>query len=911
MALKSGQKSYPELEQEITEARARLVQANLSQPGRQTCQDYSRAIFNSLQKHAEALCSEMPECEAIRANLLICAVGGFGRLEVNLHSDIDLLFVLQQAPTPAEEAFLKEFLYPLWNIKLQPSYMIKEVGALDEDIQNDLDLATTLMSTQAVWGDKKQLQKFQEMLRRLLTLKHHNLLTERILRVVQERHRTQGGTYSLLEPNLKESMGGLRDIHCIYWLSYLDGGTSDFSKLLAKGILRDRDAHALDHCLNFFLRLRNELHKQAGRHDDKLSVEHQIKLSRTYEYCKSENCLPEELLMRDYYKHAEIISKILTRVSKYARYRKEDDTHLRYTKIRGNRIEGHFWMRDGEIWLDADEAPKVIRDSAWMLHLFIACVHYNLTPTDVTLEQVTQCCVSIDDTFRHSVINRERFLTILRNTQQSGRILRCMHECHFLEALVPDFGKLRHLPRIDYYHKYTVDEHLLRAVEKCNALFQENSALYNTHVAKIARDILRPDLLNFAILMHDVGKGEGRKHVIRGAHMIQAFAAKLQLNDVESRVLHDLVANHHQISTVTLMRNADDPRVPQQLARDFKSPEFFKMLYVLTCCDMMAVSDDSWNEWKATLLAQMYERTMNHLIPFRDFRPTEEMIYVDIPELMSDSQVELIPTVEGSAPLPKTQKVQTIKEFLGNMPERYRQSTPPEYMKRHLRLLEHVSSERPVVVELELVEDSNYSMLHCATKSIPTVFCNLCGAIMSKNLIVISAQVYTAKTGVCIYIFQIQDRMGKPPVSPDVFERLEQKLIQLIHDKSDPNWQLPKSIRPMAVSEERLSMRPPIVTLSNDDSSEVYSILEIRAHDRPGLLFEITSMLEKHRVHVHMALIATESYQVIDVFYVTDWDFQRLMPSPATNMLCKNLQELVGLSPEMGDTDQREMNSEG
>ncbi|MGF1572669.1 MAG: hypothetical protein ACFCU1_06315 [Sumerlaeia bacterium] len=886
---------YSALQQAIKAARDLIPAENHHGKGLMLCRRYSQVLNVALREHADRIAHSKPEYNGINRSMLILAVGGFGRNEVNLHSDLDLLFLFEVKPTDVQEAFLKEFLYPLWNVKLQPSYMIKEITEMDAAIGGDLDLATTVMSTQGIWGSEEFLQKFQEVLRRILTLKHQNILIDRILNIIESRHLANGGTFSLLEPNIKEAKGGLRDVHGIYWLSYLYGGAAELSSIVDHGFISDRDMAALNTSLDFLLTLRNSLHLLTGHHEDRLTVEYQITISRSMNYCNSENCLPEELLMREYYEHAEVVSRLLQRLIKIVKHRISDETTTRYSKVRGSRIEGHFWQRDGEIWVDPEEAAKVTRDSAWMLHLFIACALYHLSPTDATLELVSQSCRDVDDEFRHSSINRERFLMILRNTKNSGKIIRFMHESRFLETLVPDFAKLRHLPRIDYYHKYTVDEHLLRAVEKCNQLFQESSPLYDTHCSKVAREILRLDLLHFAILMHDVGKGEGRKHVIRGSHMIQAFAARIKLSGVETKILHDLVANHHQISTVTLMRNADDPRVPEQLAKDLKSPELLKMLYVLTCCDQMAVSEESWNDWKATLLAQMYERTMNHMTPLRDFHPTNDMIYVDLPDLLSDSNNELIPLVDGTADKQsiREEKKHTVKEFILNMPERYRQSTPPEYIRRHLKMVEKLTPQRTVVLELEITEDSNYSILHCATKYVPTFFCNLCGAIMSKNLVVQSAQIYTAKNGVCINVFQIQDRSGKPPISMDVFERLEEKLIDVIREKTEPNWALPKFTKTVAISEERLSMRPPVVSLSNDDTSEVYSILEIRAPDRPGLLYEIASSLEKHRVHVHIALIATESYQVIDVFYVTDWDHQRLHPSPSTDLLCKDLRQLV------------------
>jgi len=881
------EKAAKKFVEKIDAARELILEKNQSNGGLELTSEYSIKILEAIQFHIENCIRLKPDLQSVLHDMVILAVGGFGRMELNLHSDTDLLLLFRDDPNERDEEFIKDFLYPFWEAKLKPSYMIKTVTQAQDEWEDDLDLMTTLMSSRVIWGNEEISDQMISRLRFDCSMSQAEALTEKLNTSVRVRHKKYSFTTSLLEPDLKNSPGALRDIHTIYWLTFMLYNNMDFDSLVDHGIIIRRDRAQINQALSFFLKLRNELHRQAKRDNDKLSVEYQIKIAPELGYEKTENSLPEENLLQDYYERAEIVLRILNRLLKVViAIQSEESTH-KNTRMRGSRIEGHFWMCDHEIWLDSKEVPLVTRDTSWMMHLFITTTMYNLQPTDDTLDLVSQHRHEIDDIYLLAPINRERFLTILRHPVNSGNTLRLMHKSRFLESFIPEFSLIRHLPRIDYYHQFTVDEHLIRAVECCNNYFDENHPQFDSHAGKVAREVLRVDLLNLAILLHDIGKGEGRGHVIRGAHTVQRVCQRLGMRDAETQIVHDLVANHHRLSTATLMRNAEDPGVPQQMAKDIKFPELFKMLYIVTCCDIRGVSDESWNDWKSTLLAQMYERTMNHLIPDRDLRVSREMVYVNLHQI-DDKE---IPTIKGSAPVPHTKL--GIRKFVQDLPNRYQQSTPPEQIVRHFEMLGKISKKRPVVLELETTEESNYSIVHCITRDSPSLFRNVCGALSSRCLQIKSAQVYTGKTGTCIDVYQVQDERGKPPTSQDLIERIEEKLREVVKGEKQVDWVIPTRSKEKPISSDRLSLRPPNVTLFNDESSETYSILEIRSPDKPGLLYEIAEVFERFRIHVHIALVATEGYQVIDVFYVTDWDNNRLVPSPATDALRKELLEVV------------------
>ena len=536
-------------------------------------------------------------------------------------------------------------------------------------------------------------------------------------------------------------------------------------------------------------------------------------------------------------------------------------------RLRRKRIEGEFWTRDNRIWVDPREVNTVGRDPDWVMHLFTVCAQRGLLADDFTLSLVEQHLDEIDDAYRRSPLNRDRFFQILRTPRHSVPTLRQMHDCRFLDAYLPEFALVRNLPRIDYYHQFTVDEHLLRSVECATQLLNPDSAFYRSHAASVARELLRWDLLLFALLLHDVGKGEGRGHVIRGSHMIQRVAERLGVTKKETEILYQLVLNHQRMSFMALRRNPDDPRVPEELANDIGDPELLRMLYVLTCCDLRSVSAESWNDWRGSLLSSLYERSMDFL------RGKGEKSRRSAPSHRSVTD-KVMKEVEGTPPQGaepnRPLRREDVEEFLRDMPNRYRRSTPPQLVARHVRMKQHLDDQELVVWELEQAPGSSYAILHCASLDTPGLFCNLCGALASRGFNILSAQVYTAKNGVCIDVFQIQDADRQPPSDVSLLERLRVKLNQVLRGERPGKWKGLLPLRSQPISAARLDQFPPSVTVSNDDSAENYTVLEVKAPDRPGLLYDITALLDRHRLNIHLALIATESYQGVDVFYITD-----------------------------------------
>jgi [protein-PII] uridylyltransferase len=315
------------------------------------------------------------------------------------------------------------------------------------------------------------------------------------------------------------------------------------------------------------------------------------------------------------------------------------------------------------------------------------------------------------------------------------------------------------------------------------------------------------------------------------------------------------------------------------------------MLYVLTCCDLRAVSNDSWNDWRGMLLANLYEATMNVLTG----RPSGEGPHTpsneEVAATLAAQRVEAI--ANGNAQAPSREE---IMAFLADLPARYRQTTPPEHLERHVRMARGLNDNSLLQLELEPVEGTNYSELHCVARDSPGLFRHLCGAMASRGYNILSAQVVTARDGTCVDVFQVQDHLHNPPTDHGVAERLRERLNQVLRGEREANWK-PAQPQQKPISPARLDQRPPSCLISNDPSGEGSTLIEVKAPDRPGLLYDLATVLDTFRLNIHLALIATESYQVVDVFYVTDLENARLEPGSQTEALRKALLDAVNATP--------------
>jgi [protein-PII] uridylyltransferase len=868
---------------EVLAAAREVVRKELyERPALEIARIYSQQVEQLLVDHVDAIAEQL-NAQHMRDSMALVATGGFGRRELVLFSDIDFCLITKRATTPEQEAFIKAVLYPLWDLRVDLGYFVHSIEECLAALGDDLEKSTAFVETRHLWGDKDLTLELQERVYSRLHKHHIPWFIGALREEMRLRHGKSGNTIFLLEPDLKNARGGLRDVHQIMWMSFAQYGSTDFEILQRNGIISEAEHQRLIEAWSFLLEARNTLHISQNRRVDVLTLERQVAVSRAMKFEATEAALPEEHLMRRFYDHALVVDRVCRRLLQYtleATPGTQEYTEESITK----RLDRDFMRSATQIWFDGHESEMLAQDPYWQMRLFYHASSEGLEPTEASLRLVEEHLANVNDAYRKSREARTLFLGILSSPK--GRIsqtLRAMHRCGLLVAYLPEFGPVRNLPRIDHYHQFTVDEHLLRCVGECEEIMSRTPPPMTQHAATIAREILRPDLLNLTLLLHDVGKGEGRGHIIRGRHAMQRLAERFNLRPVEQELVRNLVANHQKMSHMALRRDIDDPSLARELAETVGDPENLKMLYVHTVCDIRGVSSESWNEWRGRLMALLFDRTLDELRGIK--RERGPMIHT---EPVHDEIWSQVSTMEPTLTLDRGE----LEHFLSDMPERYLRSVTPTDAARHYLLARKLSDARHVVFRIDSYEDSNYVEITFLARAAPGLFSTLCGALASKRINILSAQIYTAASGEAVDIFQVE---VPPAIRTDVvsvLDRLCERIDKVLRTGQQAEWVKRIDRTPVPMTSERMNLRPPRVDINNE-MSPTHTVIEISAPDRPGLLSDVSAVLDRQGVNVDLAFIATESYQVVDVFYVTDLETNKLQGTARLNAIRDELSQVV------------------
>ncbi|MCC6548187.1 [protein-PII] uridylyltransferase [Candidatus Sumerlaeota bacterium] len=859
-------------------ARARHRKA----PGLEVACLYSADIERIVLHHMEEMARRF-NADELRGRIALIAVGGFGRNELCFHSDIDFCFITEREPTPEEEGFIRAVLYPLWDLKLDLGYGVHSIRDCINTLGNDLTKATAFLDTRHLWGAQMLWEELVERIHGKLH-KHHILWFINSLKdEMRTRHERYGDTVFLLEPDVKNSRGGLRDVHQILWIAFTLYGASDIGILVRNGLVSQAECDRLLSAWSFLVDVRNSLHLTQNRRVDKLTLERQIQVASSMGFEPSETALAEESLMRAYYDHALVVERLSQRLMAITLMRTPGTRESTMELEPSRRVDRDFNQRGTHIWIERADLPRLSTDPHWPLRLFLNAAREKLEPTEDSIRLVEEFLPNVDDEFRRSPIARDLFLAMLNTAGKLADTLRIMNRCGFLSAYIPEFAGVRNLPRIDHYHQYTVDEHLIRTIGVCEYLLTTENPRGMQHVGAAAKEVLRVDLLNLALLLHDVGKGEGRAHVIRGMHMAQRITERMQLRPIEQEIVRSLVAHHQKMSHMALRRDIEDPALAKELAEGVGASELLRMLYVHTACDVRGVSPDSWNEWRGRLLADLYERTMDMLRGIKrdhSSRTHAKHLMDQITEVLQEKGYHDINRAE-------------LDHFFSDMPERYLRSVSIDAAVNHFLLSAKITNESRIHARVDTYEESTYVEVTFVARDAPGLFSNLCGALAAKRFNILSAQIYTSASGEAVDVFQVEI----PPIFRDdvdsILERICATLEKIMRTGERPSWS--KTIDKSAVfpiTQERLNLRPPRVDIRND-VSPTHTVVEVRAPDRPGLLSDITATFDHFSINIDLAFIATESYQVVDVFYVTDLETNKLKESGKLNSLKEELMKTI------------------
>ncbi|MBM4089003.1 MAG: HD domain-containing protein [Planctomycetes bacterium] len=785
---------------------------------------------------------------AVETEVALVAHGGYGRREVAPFSDVDLMLLFRPAAALRAAELARQLSRDICDAQLKLGFSLRTTHDACGLARQDATVFSSLAESRLLAGNTRMFQNFTTRLRRGTRRRWRALAKAIIESRYAERHQ-YGETVYLLEPNVKRSLGCLRDIQLVRWLGFARHGIAELEGLRQQRALTDVDHHRLTRASEYLLRLRNDLHFHAGKCQDLLTRHEQIRLTALYRYEGRSGILPAERFMRDFFERTGDVRYISSHF--VAGMQARSGLTALLAPLFSRSVDGDF--RIGPVHISATRRglAAVCGDLAEVLRLMELASSRDRRIDHATWEAIRDAMarrprddLSLDAT--------QRFLSLLSEPGHLADLLRRLHQLRALEQIVPALQHARCLVQFTDYHKYTVDEHTIRSVE-CATEFQTDPR----PIGDAYRTLRDKRLLHLALLLHDLGKGYSDDHCTVGALIAVGTAKRLDLSEHETDVLKFLVSKHLFMQHTAFRQDLGDESVAVRLAVDVGSPEILQMLFVMSCADLAAVGPGVLNDWKLDLLTELYFRTRRHLTG--DDRPgtleqehhhrrqaLRELVEVPKRDAWWERQIDALPT-----------------SYLAHVPgDRMLDAL------RRLRDLPPCGAAAWAHYAPELKVSVYWVGAHESLR--PGAFHQLAGTLTANGLQILSAETHSLADGLVLDRFHVEDAdyAGQPPA-----ERLNEVCRALVGSLTVDALKTPSFRRlwttragTRAAGLELLPTR----VLFDDATSDRFTIITIFAYDRRGLLYAIGHSLFELGVVVHLAKIATYLDQVVDVFYVTD-----------------------------------------
>jgi [protein-PII] uridylyltransferase len=790
----------------------------------------------------------MMEHDDLMGDCAIVALGGHGRGALNIASDVDLLFLFRGRVPPEDSPVARKVLHLLWDLDFDLGHATRTVDQAIEFAARDDVGQTAMIDARFLAGYEPLYHELSSRFRERFMGQGGRGFAQLKVEQLRERRKAHGGYAQVLEPNVKESTGGLRDVHTVQWIMKARHGSGAFEALVEHRVLSKRDFRLLEQAVDLIWRVRNQLHFTAGRKYDRLDFDLQPKVAEALGYRDDPSALGVEHFMRDYYLAAREIVRITDAVCHTLTSRVSATTQVADLVRRRVLPDGAIHVR-GKILLPKRRKSFFRDDPRRLMSLFVDMQRCRALVSETASRAIYQELDLVDDGFRHDPAIARMFLGILREPRHLGDVLRRMHWVGLLAAYMPEFGRLTCLVQHDYYHAYTADEHSIITVEQMASLADPgNSSL----VAQVYRRIERPGLLHLAGLLHDVGKSGGHGHSERGAEMSAAITERWGLPEEDRDLLAFLIAHHLELSQVSQRRDIEDLPMISSLAEKFSDATSLDMLYVLTWADMNATQSEPVSQWKSQLLDGLYSR-LRETIEGRGHGPEYAMVKrLESPQKFRDMLAERIGP-------------ELADRHLAGMPRRYSLIHTVDEAEQHARRAEALGNGL-VHVDVEVAGDHAKAVVYTRDRSY--LLSDICGVLAVNDLNILYADAYTRTDGVIVDIFGVERENPDALRTPAFVDRLRETFLAVWTGEQDVADLIAQHRRRWARKKVRSAHSPPHVVIDNA-ISERCSVIDVFAVDRTGLLYDIARTMSMHGLDIHMARIGTDADRVADAFYVT------------------------------------------
>ncbi|MEW6267465.1 MAG: [protein-PII] uridylyltransferase [Thermodesulfobacteriota bacterium] len=796
------------------------------------------------------------------ASSSLVALGGYGRAELAPHSDVDLLFL---TASPADQKKIKPLieaiLYPLWDLKLDVGQAVRTPVQCLEMAREDFTALAAQLDSRYLAGDEALFHDFDVRLHRWLGARSRRMSFFKEIRAsVKARHTKYGASCYLLEPNVKEGQGALRDIHTITWTASGLYGLRTLTALTDRGLLSRERLVEIEAAKEFLTDVRFHLHRLTDGKNDTLTFELQEGVAQALSYQDNERLSGVERFMQEYYRHTYQAKSALD----YFLSRVQDNLtpHQVWSLTqRSRRVERGLNILRGQIELGT--RAEIRQRPLLMMRAYEVSAASGLPISQRSLELIRNCLDLVDDEYRRDPQAAAAFLRALTaippKTSRLPADLDAMQYLHFLEAYLPELAGVRAQVQHDAYHVYTVDVHLLATLWELKKIalgLDEEAGGFERDILEQVKD--RP-VLFLAALLHDIGKGHGRDHARRGAEMIPEIGKRLGLSDEAAENAVFLVAEHLFLIETATRRDLTEEKLIVACARRTGDLDRLNMLYLLTVADSRATGPGVLNPWKLSLLRDLYSK-IHRVLTRSDLAAKETAARTE--RLLT----EVVSALEGKL------SPDQIDAHLASMSAYYLSIMNTGQVVRHI-LLERSLKPGDLIWEVE-DKGEGYCEATIVTQDRPGLLTRIAGIFTLHHINILGAQVFTRANNIALNIFQV----SHPPdrVYEDrAWARLKEDARRVLSGRLALDYRISLT-RPLLTTAKAVIKHPNKVVVDNE-TSDFHTIVEVYTYDRLGLLYEITKTFFDLQLAIHIAKISTKVDQVVDVFYVRDCLGQKIM----------------------------------